>query len=101
MQETWAQLPLLSEVAAVGIYHRLGATGLLLLLEQGEGATPVAALLGYSVGKRDLGANSCFVACSTFSSQWIKYPQKTLGNCGFSPAPGSGITGSLMFASLD
>lgn len=58
MQETWAQLPLLSEVAAVGIYHCLGATGLLLLLQRGEGLAPVAALLGYSAGKRDLGANS-------------------------------------------
>lgn len=70
-------------------------------LRGGEGATPVASFLGYSAGKRDLGASSCFVARSAFSSQWIKYPQKPLGNCGFFPTPGSGIAGSFMFASLD
>lgn len=101
MQETWAQLLLLSAVAAVSIYHRIGATELLPLREQGERATPVASSLGYSAGRRDLGANSCFVARSAFSSQWIKYPQKPLGNCGFSPTPGSGIAGSFRFASLD
>lgn len=37
-----------SFVAAVGIYHCLGATVLLLLLEL-RGATSVATLIGYSV----------------------------------------------------
>jgi len=100
MHEAWAQLPLMSEVAAAGISHHLGATGL-LLLERGEGAAPVASSLAYSAGKRHQGTSSCLVPSSTFSSQWIKYPQTILGNCGFSPTPGSGITGSLMFASLD
>lgn len=31
VQESWTQLPLLSEVTAVGIYQHLGATGSLLL----------------------------------------------------------------------
>lgn len=74
-------------------------TGEILLWDWGD--TPVSASLWYSVGKRDPGASSCFIACSAFSSQGIKYHQNPLGNCDFSPTTGSGITGSLMFAFLD